>query len=63
MIAYYFNPYPGIQLMGQSYLMLFLVVYLIRAKPYANAKLNKMEVINEIMLMFIGTSLYCLTDW
>jgi hypothetical protein len=63
LIAYYFHECPGIQIMLNNLMMLSLLIYLLFAKPFNSPALNKMEYINECMILQINISLYCLTDW
>ena len=46
-----------------DFLMLSVIMFLIFAKPFRNRKLNRLEAVNESMLLMICMMLYCLTDW
>lgn len=51
LIAYYFHENPGIQIMLNNLMMLSLLIYLIFARPFKSSTLNKMEYINEFMIL------------
>ena len=46
-----------------DFLMLSVIMFLIFGKPFRNQKLNRLEAVNESMLLMICMMLYCLTDW
>merc|ERR1719329_1154469 len=63
LIAYYIHNYPGVQIMTNNFMMLLLLMYLFRTRPFLEEQINTNEIVNESMIISISVSLYCITDW